>query len=96
MLVGCFEDAQLQSYGISHRPAASMGRAGPSPDASSRIGRDNVVECAERCAGFGYFGVGAERLVGGPCVCGEMPIVEWRRDEEGLDGLKRKTLRSST
>ena len=82
--VGCFDAALLERRGVDKRPG---GAAASSSD---------PLRCSLGCAPFSYFAVGSEGLVGGSCLCGDLPTITWRRDEEGMVGLKRIALRSLT
>ena len=90
--LGCFESAALERKGLNRRPEGRMAGAA----ASHGRAADAVLRCSLGCARFAYFAVGRAHLVGGPCLCGDLPIVHWRRDAEGIDGLRAKGLRSLT
>ena len=51
-----------------------------------------AVRCSAVCASYTYFAVGNAGLVGGPCLCGNIDTVSWRRDAEGIEPLKQRTL----
>ena len=51
-----------------------------------------VLSCSQACSQHTFFAVGSERLVGGPCLCGELPLVTWKRDAQGIDGLRKIAL----
>ena len=87
MLLGCFEDAALQRHGLSRRPSLP-----PHPTERPAAAGANALECSRACARYAYFAVGSERLVGGACLCGDLPLLSWRRDAEGMDGLRKKGL----
>ena len=96
MILGCFRDDDLQRAGISHAPPKGVPL--PSHDSIAAVteeGRhlDLAMRCGAACDGYTYFAVGSARLVGGPCLCGDMSTVTWRRDAEGIEPLKRRTLR---
>ena len=57
---------------------------------------DAVLRCSMGCARHSHYAVGPAWLVGGPCLCGDLPTVAWRRDAEGLTGLRARSLRSLT
>jgi hypothetical protein len=94
--LGCFDAIQLERAGLTHRPdsalvAATAHAAGGGPAAD-----DAVARCSLGCAAYAHFGVGGEQLVGGGCLCGELRSFRWRRDEDGVRGLRQKALRSLT
>ena len=87
VILGCYHEATLHKHGITRKP--TLAAVGP-----SAAGADgDVLRCSQGCAQHSYFAVGSERLVGGPCLCGDMPLVTWRRDAEGLEPLKARSLR---
>ena len=89
--LGCFDDLALARSGISTRPALPhTARYAASPAAM------DAPTCSAGCAHHAYFAVGAPELVGGPCLCGNLPTVYWRRDAEGVRGLRKNGLRSLT
>ena len=94
ILLGCFDETDLTHHGLTHKPMPPRHRA--AKDAADQATHDSVVSCSRGCARYAYFAFGSDRLVGGSCVCGDMPLVTWNRDAEGLDGLKQKTIRSRT
>ena len=94
VILGCYLDAALQRFGVSRPPAvplppARQGAGGGSHD-------EVALRCSRGCAAHAFFAVGSERLVGGPCLCGEMALVEWKRDAEGMEPLKKRTLKKSS
>ena len=84
--LGCYLASSLESKGLSSRPDARAG---------SRE-KEHVLRCAKGCARYAYFAVGEPSLVGGACVCGDLPTFEWRRDADGIQGLRKRALRSLT
>ena len=91
VFLGCFEARALERRGLSSRPDARQpGWRRRGDDA------DPVVRCSRGCARHAYFAVGGARLVGGACVCGELPTITWRRDAEGIKGLHARALRTLT
>ena len=97
VLLGCFDAAALEKKGLSARPGVhEIGAAEVTVDPKAAHGGDMMRWCSRGCARYAYFAVGPAQLVGGPCVCGKLRMLEWRRDEEGLRGLQRKGLQSYT
>ena len=89
--IGCFDASTLERRGLSKRPDAISADA---KVAAASGDADDVRRCSLGCARHAYFAVGAARLVGGPCLCGELGTIEWVRDREGIRGLHSKGLRS--
>lgn len=69
---------------------SSRSRSGGGSSGSSYDFR--VLSCSQACSQHTFFAVGSERLVGGPCLCGELPLVTWKRDAQGIDGLRKIAL----
>ena len=91
--MGCFDAAALEGHGLNARPAPD---AAALPRAATGAADDGALQCSLRCSKYSHFGVGAPRLVGGPCLCGNLGTITWRRDAEGMPGLRSKSMRSLT
>ena len=97
--MGCFDAAALEGHGLNARPAPDAAAFSRVPHAATGAADDDsggALRCSLRCSKYSHFGVGAPRLVGGPCLCGNLGTITWRRDAEGMPGLHSKTLRSLT
>lgn len=81
--LGCFSAQQLRERGLHRAPQAAL----PSPPVA-----DPRTRCSLGCADHRYFALGGSSLPGGACVCGDLPLVEWERDVEGMQKLKSKSL----
>ena len=73
----------------SSRSSSGGSRSGGSSGSSYDI---RVLSCSQACSQHTFFALGSERLVGGPCLCGELPLVTWKRDAQGIDGLRKIAL----
>ena len=95
VILGCFADDELQRAGVSHVPSTLRKPPG-SPGEAAGEGHDELaMRCSAGCTGYKYFAVGHAGLVGGPCLCGNMETVSWRRDAVGIEPLKQRSLRRS-